>query len=209
MAEHLVVVDYGSGNIRSVVNALERVSPPGHHVRVSQDPKELSQADRLILPGVGAFSECKRKLGDSQFLEALKSFKETERPFLGICVGMQILAEEGEEFTPTRGLGWLKGRVRRLQPKDPKTKLPHVGWSLITPKPHPLFDGIPEKSRFYFVHSYILYGLPDADIAASAHYGEDFAAAVIQGSILGCQFHPEKSDKVGLQILSNFCKWKP
>lgn len=206
MSEQIVVVDYGSGNIHSVMNALSHVLRDDQTVSLSSSPTVIARADRLVLPGVGAFSECKRKLELSHVLPALQSFRETGRAFLGVCVGMQILADEGEEFLPTPGLGWIPGRVRKLATEQ---KLPHVGWFPIRPNPHFLFEDIPSGERFYFVHSYVLDCQNPTDTAATSDCGETFSAAVIQGSIFGCQFHPEKSDKMGLKLLYNFCRWKP
>lgn len=211
MRNEVVVVDYGSGNIRSLANALRRSVTPDQTVTVTQDPAAVAAAERLVLPGVGAFAECVRKLGASGMLPALEAAVLKEgRPLLGICVGMQILAEEGLEFGRTPGLGWVRGQVRqiRLEESNAPRKLPHIGWTPVEATDSPLFGGIPPASYFYFVHSFVLVGT-DASTVALANYGESFSAAIQSANIFGCQFHPEKSDQAGLRLLENFCRWKP
>lgn len=222
MAEKVVIVDYGSGNIRSIFNALRRSAGDGQEVSVSNEAAAIAGAQRLVLPGVGAFAECRRKLDASGLRESVvEAATGRGTPLLGVCVGMQILADEGREFETSRGLGLIPGVVRRIEfPEgcaDAPNKLPHVGWTQIAPvgregdgsKCSALFDGLPPKACFYFVHSYVFACAEASDVAATADYGEHFAAAVQRDNIFGCQFHPEKSAASGLRLLENFCRWKP
>lgn len=212
MAKLIAIVDYGSGNTFSMINALQSAAPSDVRICLTSDPVVLRDADRIVLPGVGAFAECKRRLEASEALPALTEVVRSGRPFLGVCVGMQILADTGEEFGVTPGLGWIPGTTRRLQVQGNSSKhvkLPHVGWSPIKIRSTALFDGIAANDHFYFVHSYALQ-CRDADhVAAEAEYAETFTAAVLNENIFGCQFHPEKSAHCGLRILQNFCRWNP
>ena len=201
-----VVVDYGSGNIRSMLNALKVVSPAGS-VEVSSDPAVVASAKRLVLPGVGAFGECRRKLDAAGLASVVVDAVKGGRPLLGVCVGMQVLADEGTEFGRHEGLGVLPGIVVRLE--APQQKLPHVGWTPVDHRGGPLFEGLASGTHFYFVHSFGLRCSDEANVAATATYGSPFTAAAQKGNVAGCQFHPEKSDRAGLKLLENFCRWNP
>lgn len=211
----VVVVDYGSGNLHSALKALERAGRDAGlslEVGLAASGEEIAAADRILLPGVGAFRACKEGLdarpGVTEALEeaALKRGK----PFLGVCVGMQLLAERGLEFGAHPGLGWLGGEVRRLTPADPALKIPHMGWNALEIlQPHPLFEGLAPGSQAYFVHSYHLVPARAEDLAARADYGGPVTAAVARGNVAGVQFHPEKSQAVGLRLLANFLNWRP
>lgn len=212
----VVVVDYGAGNVRSIVNALHHVTDD--HVTLSSDPADIEQADRIVLPGVGAFGHCRELLDGQLLIEPVLDFVGTGRPFLGICVGMQILADTGLEFGTHEGLGLIHGTTRLLQvphADDHEAKLPHVAWAPLTivneelTRPGALFDGVSADSWFYFVHSYTLECDDRQDVAATADYHETFTAAVVRENVFGCQFHLEKSGRDGLSLLANFCTWKP
>ncbi|MDY4192468.1 MAG: imidazole glycerol phosphate synthase subunit HisH [Oscillospiraceae bacterium] len=194
------VIDYGAGNLFSVKNALDALEIPG---RITSDPGEISAADRLILPGVGAFPDIMAMLERKGLTELLRREAE-KKPFLGICLGMQVLFEEGEEFAVTRGLGLLPGRVEKICALG--LKIPHMGWNeLVFQNECPLLSGVPEGSSVYFVHSF--RAAPrEEHLAAWTQYGEKIPALVFRGHIFGAQFHPEKSGAVGLRILKNFCE---
>ena len=196
------IVDYGRGNLRSVEKALEKV---GHEGRIMATPQELEEVHGLILPGVGAFADAMQALKEGGWMEPLLKFAGSGKPFLGICLGMQVLFETGEEHGEHAGLGLLAGRVVRFPPGK---KVPHMGWnSLSIRQTSPLLKGIPDESYFYFVHSY--YAVPEEsrDISATSDYGIEFPAVVGRNNVWGAQFHPEKSSPWGLQILTNFGKW--
>jgi glutamine amidotransferase len=213
----VAVVDYGSGNLHSAAKALERASREGGNepILVTSDPATVRRADRIVLPGVGAFADCKHGLDAVPGLvEAMtEAVRERGRPFLGICVGMQLLAERGLEHGVTKGLGWIRGEVDRIAPSDPALKIPHMGWNTLVPRnDHPLFDGItlgPQGLHAYFVHSYQLAPADKEDLVADAEYGGSITAAVARDNVAGTQFHPEKSQKLGLALLGNFLRWKP
>ena len=213
----VAVVDYGSGNLHSAAKALERASREGKNesILVTSDPATVRRADRIVLPGVGAFADCKHGLDAVPGLvEAMtEAVRERGRPFLGICVGMQLLAERGLEHGVTKGLGWIRGEVDRIAPSDPALKIPHMGWNTLASKQkHALFDGIalgPEGLHAYFVHSYQLAPADKEDLVADAEYGGSITAAVARDNVAGTQFHPEKSQKLGLALLGNFLRWKP
>ncbi len=209
MAE-VVIVDYGAGNVRSMQNALEHVAASGQRVRLTADAQAIRGAERIVLPGVGAFGECRRKMAEAGVLEPLFDAVRGGTPFLGVCVGMQILADRGEEFGAHDGFGWIPGVTRRIPlPEDSALKLPHIGWAPITlPAPHALFDGIAADAHFYFVHSYFLDCAEPVDVAATVVHGIPFTAAVARRNVFGCQFHPEKSDDPGIRLLENFCRWR-
>ena len=211
MASEVVIVDYGSGNVRSMFNAVKRAARDDQKVVLSQDAAAIEQAERVVLPGVGAFAECRKMLDASGLLPALTKRVQEGAPFLGVCVGMQILADEGQEFETHPGLGWIPGVCRKIviPPSSAAIKLPHIGWSPIETTPHPLFEGMPARPHVYFVHSYFLDCSDRAQVAATATYGETFPAAVARANLFGCQFHPEKSDLLGLKLLENFCRWIP
>jgi imidazole glycerol-phosphate synthase subunit HisH len=205
----VAVIDYQSGNLCSVAKALERV---GGDVRVTASPAMIRTADQIVLPGVGAFADCRRGLAavpdllDTLATEVLQRGK----PFLGICVGMQLLATTGLEDGTTAGLGWLPGVVGPLQPTDPALKIPHMGWNTLTQVArHPVLKGIDMGSHVYFVHSYHLTPDDPAQVLATTLYGQPVTAVAGQGSCIGTQFHPEKSQAVGLRILQNFLEWRP
>jgi glutamine amidotransferase len=201
----IAVVDYGMGNLRSVSKALEHVAPEAE-VRVTADPQAIRAADRVVVPGQGALPDCMRSLGASgaraAVLEALAA-----KPYLGICLGLQMLFERGEEGD-TPGLAVLHGNVPRFTVRG--LKIPHMGWNeVIQERAHPLWAEIPDRSRFYFVHSY--YPAPaDASVGAGTSvYGAPFTCAIARDNIFAVQFHPEKSQAAGLQLLSNFVRWRP
>lgn len=214
----VAVIDYGSGNLHSAAKALERAareSARNEVIKVTRDPDEVRRADRIVLPGVGAFADCKKGLDAVPgMIEAMTdAVKKQGKPFFGICVGMQLLAERGRENVVTEGLGWLRGEVDRIAPSDKALKIPHMGWNTLDAKrAHPLFDGIelgPKGLHAYFVHSYQLRPADNDDLVAEADYGGPVTAAVAHGNIAGSQFHPEKSQKLGLALLANFLRWKP
>ena len=193
------------GNLRSVSKALEHVAPKDR-VLVTADPEAIRSADRVVVPGQGAMPDCMRQLTESGAREAVIAAAR-EKPFLGLCIGLQMLFERGEEGD-TPGLGLLAGRVPRLV--APGLKIPHMGWNeVLQERPHPLWEGIPDRSRFYFVHSYYPAPADRALIAATCIYGAPFTCAVARDNIFAVQFHPEKSQSAGLQLLSNFLRWQP
>jgi glutamine amidotransferase len=211
----VALIDYGSGNLRSAEKALARAASEcdtSHTIVVTADPSVAAKAERIVLPGVGAFADCMRGLKALPgMVEALReAVLKRGTPFLGICVGMQLLAEVGREFGDHVGLGWIKGEVVRLTPSDPMLKIPHMGWNELTfVRPHPLFAGLEPGAHAYFVHSYIVRPADPAAVLATTDYGGPFAAAVGRANIVGTQFHPEKSQATGLAILGNFLRWTP
>jgi glutamine amidotransferase len=213
-----VIVDYGSGNLHSAAKAFERAARDhgsNEAIVVSSDPKNVACADRIVLPGVGAFADCRRGLDAVPgMIDALEdNVRGKGKPFFGICVGMQLLAERGREYEVTQGLGWIPGEVNRIAPSDPALKIPHMGWNTLdTKKNHPLLDGIatgPQGLHAYFVHSYQLNPSRPDDLVAQADYGGAITAIVGHDNIVGTQFHPEKSQRLGLALIANFLKWKP
>jgi len=214
----VVVVDYGSGNLHSACKALERAGNDAGSevtVRLSSDPDEVLKADRVVLPGVGAFADCRRGLDAAPGLtEALTELvQEKGRPFFGICVGMQLLASRGLEYEITAGLDWISGDVAPIHPADPSLKIPHMGWNDLTlVRPHPLLDNLLNSGRSrdaYFVHSYALTAARPEDVVATTDYGGAITAFVARDNVAGSQFHPEKSQGFGLALLSNFIRWRP
>jgi len=197
----IAIVDYGMGNTGSVKNALRLLGAEGV---VTRDPKDFARATHIILPGVGAFGDGMKNL-EQYDLPALLAGEalEKKKPFLGICLGMQLLADQGEESGGTRGLGWIPGVVRRLRVDERRFRIPHIGWDDVTASPDAtLFKGV-LPSVFYFVHSYVFDAAPEM-VAATCDYGEAFCTAVEWGNLFGVQFHPEKSQKSGLALLRNF-----
>ena len=214
----VAIVDYGSGNLHSAAKAFERAAHDAgsdQPIIVTQDPAKVARADRVVLPGVGAFADCRRGLDAvAGMVEALEEAVHRKgRPFLGICVGMQLLAERGREYEVTDGLGWIAGEVDRIAPADPSLKIPHMGWNTLNvARPHKLIEGLslgPQGRHAYFVHSYALNPSQPADLVAAADYGGAVTAIVGRDNIVGTQFHPEKSQKFGLALIANFLKWKP
>jgi imidazole glycerol-phosphate synthase subunit HisH len=210
-----VVIDYGSGNLRSAAKAFERAAREAGadgRVLVTNHADSLRGASRIVLPGVGAFADCRRGLAAVPGMEdALRHVVlEEGRPFLGICVGMQLLAERGREFETVDGLGWIKGEVIPLAPKDPGLKIPHMGWNELSFKHrHPVLQGIDDHAHAYFVHSYAFATADPADLIAEVDYGGPVAAVIGRDNILGVQFHPEKSQATGLKLIANFLRWRP
>jgi len=213
MSKRVALIDYGSGNLRSAEKALARAASEhvtGHEIIVTSDPDVVAKADRIVLPGVGAFADCMRGLSAvNGMTDALmQSVIKGGKPFLGICVGMQLMARVGREFGDTSGLGWIDGEVVRLEPNDPSLKIPHMGWNeLHIVQPHPVLDGIDEGAHAYFVHSFELRAREH--ILATTDYGGAVTAMVGRDNLVGTQFHPEKSQSVGLQLLANFLAWAP
>jgi glutamine amidotransferase len=214
----VAIVDYGSGNLHSAAKAFERAAHDAgldQPIVVTQDPGVVARADRVVLPGVGAFADCRRGLDAvAGMVEALEeAVHRRGRPFFGICVGMQLLAERGREYEVTDGLGWIPGEVDRITPTDPGLKIPHMGWNTLNiARAHPLVDGLsfgPQGQHAYFVHSYQLKPSQRADLVAEADYGGAVTAIVGRDNIVGTQFHPEKSQRLGLALIANFLKWKP
>ena len=201
----IAVVDYGMGNLRSVSKALEHVAPQAE-VLVTAEPGAISSSERVVVPGQGALPDCMRQLEASGAREAVVE-AAARKPFLGICIGLQMLFERGEEGD-TAGLGLLPGRVPRFALTG--LKIPHIGWNEVAQtRPHDLWAGIPDRSRFYFVHSYYPAPRDAALTAATAVYGAPFTCAIARDNIFAVQFHPEKSQSAGLQLLSNFVRWRP
>ena len=214
----VAIVDYGSGNLHSAAKAFERAARESGHdqpIVVTRDPDAVARADRVVLPGVGAFADCRRGLDAiGGMVDALNARVRAQgRPFLGICVGMQLMAERGREYEVTQGLGWIAGEVDKITPDDPGLKIPHMGWNTLNAvKPHPLLDDIavgPQGLHAYFVHSFHLKPDKRSDLVAEADYGGAVTAIVGRDTMVGTQFHPEKSQRLGLKLIANFLKWKP
>ena len=207
----VAIIDYGSGNLRSAAKAFERVAD-GMPVLVTADPAAVLAADRIVLPGVGAFGDCRRGLDALDgMVEALEeAVIRRGRPFLGICVGMQLMAAVGLEHGRHPGLGWIPGEVAALRPADPALKVPHMGWNALTLRAdHPVLDGFVDGTHVYFVHGYhLLAERPDHVLATAAH-GGPIAAVVGRDNLVGTQFHPEKSQAAGLRLIANFLAWRP
>jgi imidazole glycerol-phosphate synthase subunit HisH len=210
----VAIVDYGSGNLRSAAKAFERAAAdnPAIEIRVTRDPEVVAAADRVVLPGVGAFAECRRGLAAVGGLEAAldEAVMVRARPFLGICVGMQLMASCGREFETVDGLDWIGGEVVAVEPADTALKIPHMGWNeLEFLAPHPLVDGLAPGAHAYFVHSYHFRPAEPADLVAVTDYGGPLAALVARANLAGTQFHPEKSQEAGLRMIGNFLRWRP
>lgn len=204
----IAIVDYGMGNLHSVRLALEAI---GARCTVTHSPEELLASDRVILPGVGAFGECVQNLKASGMFEALtEHVVRRGRPLLGICLGMQVLADEGEELGVHAGLGWIPGRVRRLRAADHGLRVPHIGWNgARRVVDHPVLADLDDASTFYYVHSFAFDTKERAHAIAECDYGEPFTCAVARDNIVATQFHPEKSQRAGLAILERFSRWVP
>jgi glutamine amidotransferase len=214
----VAIVDYGSGNLHSAAKAFERAAREcgyAEPIVVTRDPDAVARAERVVLPGVGAFADCRRGLDAvSGMVEALNTrVRRQGRPFLGICVGMQLMAERGREYEVTEGLGWIPGEVDRITPSDPDLKIPHMGWNTLDAvRPHKLMEGIrvgPQGLHAYFVHSFHLKTAERASLVAQADYGGPVTAIVGRDTAVGTQFHPEKSQRLGLKLIANFLQWKP
>jgi glutamine amidotransferase len=209
-----VLVDYDSGNLHSAQKAFERMAAEtgGGAVIVSARPEDVARADRVVLPGDGAFPACRRALGAVDgMVEALHDAVHTRAvPFLGICVGMQMLATTGREYQDVAGLDWIGGAVERIAPQDSRLKVPHMGWNdLVIDQPHPVLDGVSTGDHAYFVHSYHFRVADLTDRLAHVAYGDDVTAIVARDNVIGTQFHPEKSQATGLRMIANFLRWRP
>ena len=211
----VAIIDYGSGNLRSATKAFERAAREAGiaaEIDLTDKAERVASADRIVLPGVGAYADCRRGLDAVPgMVEALRESVEAKgRPFLGICVGMQLMSSRGLEKTVTEGLGWISGDVVPMTPADPELKIPQIGWNTLDLRhPHPLFDGIPAGLHAYFVHSYHLAAENLGDVVATVDYGGPMTAFVARANMAGAQFHPEKSQALGLSLITNFLRWKP
>jgi imidazole glycerol-phosphate synthase subunit HisH len=209
------VIDYGSGNLRSAAKAFERVAREiggSESVVVTSRAEDAAAADRIVLPGQGAFADCRRGLAAVPGLEEAVSEAVIARgrPFFGICVGMQLMADRGREFETVEGLGWIGGEIVAIEPANPSFKIPHMGWNeLSLTREHPVFEGVAEGTHTYFVHSFHFAVADTADLLATADYAQSLTAAVARDNLVGTQFHPEKSQEAGLRLLANFLKWRP
>ncbi|OYU89202.1 MAG: imidazole glycerol phosphate synthase subunit HisH [Bradyrhizobiaceae bacterium PARB1] len=214
----VAIIDYGSGNLHSAAKAFERATrgmevPP--KIVVTRDPDQVFRADRIVLPGVGAFADCRRGLNELDgMVDAMtEAVRDKARPFFGICVGMQLMATRGKEHVTTDGLNWIAGDVEKITPKDESLKIPHMGWNTLELlREHPVLNGLPlgPKGRHaYFVHSYHLNAVNENEVLARADYGGPITAIVGRDTAIGTQFHPEKSQRFGLALIANFLKWKP
>jgi glutamine amidotransferase len=208
------IIDYESGNLHSAHKAFERMAREADagEVIVTADPDVIARADRIVLPGDGAFPACMAALkGKSGIYAAMIDAVEVKaRPFLGICVGMQLMATRGREYEDTEGLDWIRGEVTKITPADPALKVPHMGWNdLVLDAPHPVFDGIHTGDHTYFVHSYHMAVTDPAQRLAHVDYASDVTAVIGRDNMIGMQFHPEKSQTTGLRMITNFLRWKP
>jgi glutamine amidotransferase len=216
--QRVAIVDYGSGNLHSAAKAFERAareSGADARIEVTADPEAVATADRIVLPGVGAFADCRRGLDavSGMVLALEQAVRREGRPFLGICVGAQLLADRGLEHATTQGLGWIAGEVRSIAPADPTLKIPHMGWNTLRVlHDHPLLAGIrtgADGLHAYFVHSYQLFAGDRDTVVAETDYGGPVTAIVARDNIAGTQFHPEKSQMLGLRLIANFLSWRP
>ncbi|MDF1750730.1 MAG: imidazole glycerol phosphate synthase subunit HisH [Alphaproteobacteria bacterium] len=207
-----VIVDYGSGNLHSAAKAFERMAGTNDSIRVTDDIALIAKADRIVLPGVGAYGDCRAGLMkvDGLYETLQTAVIEQGRPFLGICVGMQLMATAGEEHGLHQGFGWIPGLVKAIKPADPALKVPHMGWNnLVNCANHPVLDGISAGAYCYFVHSFHLKTDLAAQCLAQVDYGEKLTAMVGRDNMVGVQFHPEKSQAAGLRLIANFLSWTP
>lgn len=209
-----VLVDYDSGNLHSAEKAFQRMAQEvdAGDILVSDRPEDVARADRIVLPGDGAFPACRRALGaHGGLFEALsEAVRVRARPFMGICVGMQMMASWGREYEDTPGFDWIGGEVTRIRPADPALKVPHMGWNdLVIDNPHPVLEGVRTGDHAYFVHSYAFRVADPAERLAHVDYAGDVTAIIGAGTMVGTQFHPEKSQATGLRLIGNFLRWKP
>ena len=211
----VAIVDYGSGNLRSAAKAFERAAREAgvdDRVLVTSSPHEVAGADRIVLPGVGAFADCRAGLyGVPDMVDALRrEVIERGKPFLGICVGMQLMASRGVEYGVHAGLDWIAGDVVRIEPGQSHLKIPHMGWNeLLDLEPHPLLQGLQARDHAYFVHSFQLRTEKPETLLAITDYGGPITAVIGRDNMVGTQFHPEKSQATGLRLIANFLRWKP
>jgi len=214
----VALIDYGSGNLHSAAKAFERAARAlelPEKVVVTRDPETVYRADRIVLPGVGAFADCRKGLDalDGMVDAMTEAVRSKARPFFGICVGMQLMATQGKEHVTTPGLDWISGDVEKIAPRDESLKIPHMGWNTLDLiREHPVLENLPlgDKGRHaYFVHSYHLNATSEGDVIARADYGGPLTAIVAKDTMFGTQFHPEKSQRFGLALIANFLKWKP
>ena len=209
--QRVALIDYGSGNLRSAEKALIRAADGCAEIVVTSVPEIVAAADRVVLPGVGAFAACMAALAERPGLvEALTEVVAVKgRPFLGVCVGMQLLATRGLEFGETAGLGWIGGDVRKITSNDPRAKVPHMGWNQLVGPMGPSPVGEVGTAQMYFTHSFAFFPDHEADVSAQVDHGGRFPAAVARGNLAGVQFHPEKSQSAGLALLARFLEWQP
>ena len=214
----VAIIDYGSGNLKSATKAFERsVKEAGLKAEIilTDDAEQVRRADRIVLPGVGAYADCRKGLDRVEGMVDVLNEKVREAgvPFLGICVGMQLMSTRGLEKSTTAGLDWISGDVVEMKPADPALKVPQIGWNTLTPRQnHPLLDGIstgPDGYHAYFVHSYHLNAARSEDVVATTDYGMEVTAIVARDNMVGTQFHPEKSQTLGLALIANFLRWNP
>ena len=211
----VAIVDYGSGNLCSAAKAFERAAHENEipaEVNVTSAPEAIAAADSIVLPGVGAFADCRRGLMAVPGLEAAlhEAVMIRARPFLGICVGMQLMADAGREFEIVEGLGWIAGEVTAIEPADAELKIPHMGWNEIEPRAdHAILAGFEAATHGYFVHSYHFQLAEPADLVAVTDYGGPLTAIIGRDNLVGTQFHPEKSQEAGLRLIGNFLRWRP
>ncbi|MGW9232174.1 imidazole glycerol phosphate synthase subunit HisH [Pseudorhizobium sp. NPDC055634] len=214
----VAIIDYGSGNLRSATKAFERAAQEAGldaSIELTDKADVVAAADRVVLPGVGAYADCRAGLDAVPGMNdaLIEAVERKGRPFLGICVGMQLMSSRGLEKTVTEGLGWIEGDVREMEPADPTLKIPQIGWNTLDlTRPHPLFEGIqtgPDGLHAYFVHSYHLAARNPQDVVATTDYGGPMTAFVARDNMAGSQFHPEKSQTLGLALIANFLRWKP
>ena len=212
MTQTVALIDYGSGNLRSAEKALVRAAAGTAEIVVTNDPDTVAKADRIVLPGVGAFAACMSALAERPGVIVAMNVAVKNRgvPFLGICVGMQLMASRGLEFGVTPGLGWIEADVRKIAPGDPALTVPHMGWnSLEAVTELPVLDGLRAGAPVYFTHSFAMFPEDSADVAAYVDHGGRFPAAVARDNLAGVQFHPEKSQAAGLKLLADFLEWRP
>jgi imidazole glycerol-phosphate synthase subunit HisH len=218
VAQRIALIDYGSGNLRSAAKALERAAAETGieaTIVLTDDPAQVRTADRIVLPGVGAFGQCASALRAIEGMEPTLDWavNALARPFLGVCVGMQLMAQRSYEHGEHLGLGWIPGDVLRIRPRDVRLKIPHMGWNKVMLVPgtqaHPVLADLPEAGQAYFVHSFHLVPQVPEHLMGTTHYGADLAAIVGRDTMLGVQFHPEKSQDFGLKFLANFLAWRP